>query len=74
MLPIQVGDTVLVECVSGHGTGGKDTVTAIRTRYFVYTGKPYTVICVGDHEFDAVSGNAVTPPYAYYIVPIKEGK
>lgn len=65
---IQVGDKVMVECYSGLGTGGEDTVIALTNRYDRNSGEPYPVIILeGGHEFDATTGNAVTPPTAYYI-------
>ena len=64
---IKVGDTVMVECSSGLGSGGPDKITRIKTKYNEDTGKPYKVICCGRHEFDARSGSAITPPTMYYI-------
>jgi hypothetical protein len=65
----KIGYMVQIDCMSGLGTGGPEKITNIKTKYNEYTGKPYKVICFGDHEFDAVSGIALTPPYSYYIEP-----
>lgn len=68
LLNLQIGDKVQVECYSGLGTGGEDTVTDLTYRYDRNSGEPYPVIILENgHEFDATTGNAVTPPTAYYI-------
>ena len=64
---LKAGDKVQVDCYTGLGTGGVETVTEIRTKYYD-NGKPYNVIVVeGDQQFSTETGEAVTTPYAYYI-------
>lgn len=64
---IMVGQTVIVECDSGLGSGGPEVVSNITTRYDEKTGVPYKVIWCGSHGFDARNGWAITPPTAYYL-------
>jgi len=63
----KVGDKVLIECYTSMGTGGKEKVTKITTKYNENTGKPYKVIWFGSHGFSAKTGEAITPPTMYYI-------
>jgi hypothetical protein len=65
---LEVGDTVMTECFSGLGTGGKATVKALTNKYDKNSGEPFPVVILdNDQEFDATTGNAITAPYAYYI-------
>jgi hypothetical protein len=71
-IKFKVGDRVMVHCMSGLGTGGFETITGILNKYDEDTGKPYKVLSLNGHLFDAKGGNAITPPYAYYIITRKE--
>lgn len=65
---LKVGDTVMIECDSGLGSGGGPSkITKITTKYNENTGKPYKVLWCGDHGFKAKGGWAITSPFAYYI-------
>ena len=64
---LKVGNTVMIECESALGSGGPSKITKITTKYDENTGKPYKVLWCGNHGFEAKSGNAITPPFAYYI-------
>ena len=64
---MKIGDVVYIEPARGFCTGGEAAVTDVLQRYDEVTGKPYDVICFGDHWFDGRTGHAKTEPYAYYI-------
>lgn len=59
--PIRVGGTVVIDCLSGLGTGGAEIVTAIT---------PTEIHC-GEHRFDRKTGHALNPPMAYYITNLE---
>jgi len=64
----KAGDRVQVECYSGHGDPFVGTIKQIKVKYDEDTGDPYKVIVLNDgHQFDAVSGTAITEPTMYYI-------
>ncbi len=73
-MKVKVGDTVMIECSSGLGSGGPSKVTKITNETIstegngriVKTKKAKAIWC-GDHAFDAESGEALNPPWAYYI-------
>ena len=64
---LKVGDTIMIECYTGMGTGGKQTITDIKTKYNEDTGEAYPVICCDDQEFNGEYGYAMTPPIMYFI-------
>jgi len=64
---IKVGDTIVIECDSGLGSGGASKVTKITTQYNGISGRLYNVIWCGNHKFSAKNGRALNPPIAYYI-------
>lgn len=66
----EVGDKVMVECFSGLGTGGPDTITSAEIRYHSKTGEPYRVVFCEEHMFDDKTGNALSAPTAYYITKV----
>lgn len=72
---LQVGDTVTVDGDSGFCDRNKDCVKALITKWDTDTGLPYTVVVLEDgQEFDTRTGYALTPPKAYYIEELREGK
>ncbi len=64
---MKIGDKINIKCMSNLGTGGVDTITNIKTKYFEDTGDSYKVICFGNKEFSGISGTALTPPMSYFI-------
>lgn len=67
---LKIGDGVFCHCSSGHGQGGPDNVEKISYKYDENTGDKYAVIHIsGNHQFDSRTGDALTPPTAYYIEP-----
>lgn len=64
---MKIGDMVMIHCLTGLGTGGKAKITNVKTKYDQVTGQKYKVICCGTHEFHRGTGEAMTPPWAYYI-------
>lgn len=68
MIKKKVGDEVTIECMTSMGTDSKAKITKITTKYNEDTGKPYKVIWCKDRAFHGVTGNALNPPTAYYIV------
>ena len=70
-IKFKIGQNVEIHCISGLGTGGIGTITDIITKYDPDTGKPFKVICFKDHHFIGIGGNAITPPYGYYIITEK---
>ena len=74
MINAKVGDTVMIECYTSMGSGGKAKVTAIKTRYNEKTGKPYKVICCGKRWFRASDGDAMNEPTMYYISHVVKEK
>lgn len=67
MINAKVGDTVQIECYTSLGDDFEAKVTDIKTRYNEKTGKPYKVICCGDHWFSGFHGGAMNAPIMYYI-------
>ena len=61
------GQQIEIKCYTGIGSGGKAIITKIKKKFNEETGKPYKIICCGTHEFKADTGEAITPPYMYYI-------
>lgn len=57
---IKVGDTVQIEGMTGFCSGGESLVTAIND----------SMIYCGELAFGRKSGEAITPPYAYFIAYI----
>ena len=64
---LKPGDSVVVECFTGLGSGGPAKVTKTTTKYNEDTGKPYKVVWCGKHGFSAKNGCAITAPFFYYI-------
>lgn len=67
----KIGDKVMIECMSGLGSGGESKVTAITKKYNQNTGEAFNIIWCGDHGFYEKSGHAFNTPWAYYIYKIK---
>lgn len=75
MIKVKVGDEVIIECYSGLGTGGPATVTKITDETIVLgkngsiatETKKVKVIWCGKRAFSAKNGEALNPPWMYYI-------
>lgn len=67
---IRKGSKVLVMRQPGLTAGGRDSfqvVTNIKTYFNKETGEELPKICIGDAEFDGITGYPLTPPWAYMI-------
>lgn len=76
MIKAKVGNKVMIECHSGLGSGGPAAVTKITNETVVTESegdsiivktKKAKVIWCGKRAFDAKSGEALKPPWMYYI-------
>ncbi len=66
---LKIGDKVTVHRDYGFADSWEQTVVGLDNRYDRNSGEPYpTVILNGGFEFDATTGNAVTPPTGEYIL------
>lgn len=58
----------MIDCYTGMGTAGRETITEIKTKYDEDTGAPYEVVVCGDHEYRADNGQCIKGPKMYYMV------
>jgi hypothetical protein len=65
---VEIGDLVFVGCWATERYLGTESVKELIVKHDRGSGEPYPVIVLANgHQFDATTGNAVSPQTSHYI-------
>ena len=72
---LEKGNKVWCGGDSGFCDDGIEKVKKIEWKFDENTGEKYKVVILSEkRKFDTRDGSAITPPYAYYLMPIDQNK